>query len=370
MKRIYADNAATTALDGKVLEVMLPYLKEQYGNASSHHFIGREAKRAIENARKDILSCFGEGELCFTSGGSESNNWAIKAGAKLMKATGKNHIVTSAFEHHSVLNCCKELEKEGFAVTYISPGKDGIISPDDIDRAINADTGLVSIMYVNNELGTLQPIPQIAEICRKRGVVFHTDAVQAVGKINVDCENIDLMSFSAHKFHGPKGAGGLFIRKGLALPSFILGGNQESGKRAGTENVAAIAGMAEALKLCPKDNTVSRLHSKLKDDLLKIEGTKLNGQADAETGILNIRFEGIDSEALMLMLDLKGIYVSAGAACTTGSRGTSHVLKAIGLDEKEAQSSVRFSLGRYNTAEEVEEITEAVKFTVAQLRKM
>ena len=370
MKRIYADNAATTALDDRAFEAMLPFLKEQYGNPSSHHFIGREAKRAIEKARKDIAGYFGEGDVYFTSGGSESNNWAIKALAKLMISSGKSHIITSAFEHHSVLNCCKELEREGFTVTYIKPDKDGIISPADVENAIGSNTGLVSIMYVNNELGTLQPIQEISKICRNNGVLFHTDAIQAVGKITLDAKAADLISFSAHKFHGPKGIGGLFVRKGLTLPSFIAGGNQEYGKRAGTENVAGIVAMAEALKNITNDCNVRKLTEKLITGLTEISGTHLNGSPCTDTGIVNIRFDGIDSESLMLMLDLKGICVSAGAACTTGNRESSHVLKAIGLSDKEAQSCVRFSLSRYNTENEIDEIISVTGNIAEQLRKM
>ena len=370
MKRIYADNASTTVIDDRAFEAMLPFLKEHYGNPSSHHFIGREAKRAIEKARKDIAGYFGEGDVYFTSGGSESNNWAITATAKLMRAKGKTHIITSAFEHHSVLNCCKELEREGFTVTYIKPDKDGIISPADVENAIGSNTGLVSIMYVNNELGTLQPIQEISKICRNNGVLFHTDAVQAVGKINLDAKAADLISFSAHKFYGPKGIGGLFVRKGLALPSFIAGGNQEYGKRAGTENVAGIVAMAEALKNITNDCNVRKLTEKLITGLTEISGTHLNGSPCTDTGIVNIRFDGIDSESLMLMLDLKGICVSAGAACTTGNRESSHVLKAIGLSDKEAQSCVRFSLSKYNTENDIDEIISVTGNIAEQLRKM
>lgn len=371
MKRIYADNAATTALDRRVMEAMLPYLTENFGNPSSHHFIGREAKRAIENARKDILSHLGAGELYFSSGGTESNNWAIKSTARSLKHFGKTHIITSAFEHHSVLNCCKELESQGFTVTYLRPNLAGIVDPETVMRAITPDTGLVSIMYANNELGTIQPIQKIAEICRNHDILFHADAVQAVGHLPLELEYVDMLSFSAHKFYGPKGVGGLWTRKGLVVFPFINGGDQEMGKRAGTENVAGIVGMAEALKLCHDETYVRELRNQLVDKLLEIDGASLNGCRDSSLpGIANICFSGVDGEALMLMLDLKGICVSAGAACTTGSQEPSHVLKAIGLSDEDAKSSVRFSLGRNNTETEVDEIVCAVKEIVDKIRKM
>ncbi len=372
MKRIYADNAATTAMDRDVLEAMLPYLEGSYGNPSSHYSFGREAKRAIEKARKDILSHLGaEGELYFTSGGTESNNWAISATAELMAQKGKRHIIASEIEHHSVLNCCKNLEKKGFQVTYVRPNIAGIVEPEAIARAVTPETGLVSIMYANNEIGTVQPIHEISDICRGSGIIFHSDAVQAVGHIEVDFKSVDLLSFSAHKFHGPKGIGGLYVRKGLNLPPLLHGGLQESGHRGGTENVAGIVGMAKAIDNDHKSDYIKTLRNKLTEGLLEIEGAYLNGDRNSLLpGIANIGFRNVDSEALMLMLDLQGICVSAGAACTTGSQEPSHVLKAIGLNDKEAGNSVRFSLGKYNTEEEIDLICQAVRNTVEKIRRM
>lgn len=329
MRKIYADNAATTKLSPKVLEQMMPYLTEYYGNPSSLYSVGAQAKRAVETARQDIAQCLNAlpNEIYFTSGGSESDNWAIKGAARALAKKGKKHIVTSAFEHHAVLHTCAALEKEGFEVTYLDVYSDGLVRPEELEAALREDTALVTIMYANNEIGTIQPVPEIGAICKKHGVLFHTDAVQAVGNVPIDVkgQNIDLLSLTAHKLHGPKGCGALYIRRGVRPEILIDGGAQERGQRAGTENVAGIVGLAAAVKeaaatMDERNARITKMRNRLVDGLLKIERSRLNGDRDKRlAGNLNMCFEGIEGESLLLKLDLKGICASSGSACTSGS---------------------------------------------------
>lgn len=376
--KIYADNAATTKLSQEVLKDMMPYLTEVYGNPSSSYSIGSEAKKAVELARLDIAKLINANakEIYFTSGGSESDNWAIKGVARALKSEGKNHIITSALEHHAILNTCRELKKEGFEITLLNVPSDGIICPEEVEKAIKDKTAIVSIIYANNEIGTIQPISEIGEICHRKGVLFHTDAVQALGNVHIDVneQNIDLLSMTAHKLYGPKGCGALYIRKGIKIKSLINGGNQERGLRAGTENVAGIVGFASALKravatLYERKERVTRLRNKLIDNLLQIECSRLNGDRDKRLpGNINMCFEGIEGEALLLMLGLKGICASSGSACTSGSLEPSHVLLAIGLPKELANSSLRLSLGNDITEEEIDYINKCVTETVNKLR--
>lgn len=379
-KRIYADNAATTKLSPAVLEAMTPYLTEVYGNPSSLYSVGAEAKKAVELAREDIANVFGAApsEIYFTSGGSEADNWAIKGIAESMAKKGKKHIISSKFEHHAVLHTLDSLKKRGFEVTLLDVHENGIVRPDELEAAIRSDTALVTIMYANNEIGTIQPISEIGEICRKHNVVFHTDAVQAVGNvpINVKEQNIDLMSLTAHKFHGPKGCGALYIRKGLRLENLIDGGAQERGKRAGTENVPGIIGLAAALKTAvstmdERSKKLTALRDYLIDELLKIERSRLNGdRVHRLPGNINMCFEGIEGESLLLMLDLKGICASSGSACTSGSLDPSHVLLAIGLPHEIAHGSLRLSFSDETTRKDVEYIAECVPPIIERLRSM
>ena len=353
MRKIYADNAATTKLSPKVLEQMMPYLTEYYGNPSSLYSVGAQAKRAVETARQDIAQCLNAlpNEIYFTSGGSESDNWAIKGAARALAKKGKKHIVTSAFEHHAVLHTCAALEKEGFEVTYLDVYSDGLVRPEELEAALREDTALVTIMYANNEIGTIQPVPEIGAICKKHGVLFHTDAVQAVGNVPIDVkgQNIDLLSLTAHKLHGPKGCGALYIRRGVRPEILIDGGAQERGQRAGTENVAGIVGLAAAVKeaaatMDERNARITKMRNRLVDGLLKIERSRLNGDRDKRlAGNLNMCFEGIEGESLLLKLDLKGICASSGSACTSGSLDPSHVLLSIGLPHEIAHGSMRLS---------------------------
>lgn len=377
---IYFDNAATTKISDRVFEKMLPFLKESYGNPSSLYSIGREASAALTNARSRCaeLLCCKPAEIYFTSGGSESDNWAIRSAAEAMRQQGKNHIVTSVFEHHAVLNTVKELEQKGFNVTYLPVYENGIVKAEDAERAITDKTALVTVMYVNNEIGTIQPIPEIGEICRKKGAIFHTDAVQAAPhiKINPKKDNIDLLSISGHKLHAPKGVGLLYCRKGLPLTPYITGGNQERGLRAGTENLASIAGLAEAMtETAERIDTDSRamlsLSQRIINSVEKIQGVYFNGdKTNRIPSILNYSFEGIEGESLVLQLDLKGIACSSGSACTSGSIEPSHVLLSLGQSEELAKGSLRISLSRYNTAEETEYFAEALTDIIGKLRAM
>ena len=377
---VYADNAATTPLSPIALEAMLPYLEEIYGNPSTPYSLGRRTKKAIETARSDIAQCLGADvhEIFFTSGGSESDNWALKGAARSMAHQGKTHIITTRFEHHAVLHTCAALEKEGFSVTYLDVHENGIIRPEEAEAAIRPETGLMSVMFANNEIGTIQPIESLGAICHENGLLFHTDAVQAVGHLPIDLRklNIDMLSLSAHKFHGPKGVGALFCRNGLELPNLIEGGAQERGHRAGTENVAGIMGMAAALKeSCGsiEENAayVLSLREKLRKGLLEIPGCHWNGNAEQRLpGNANISFSGVEGESLLLMLDMQGFCVSSGSACTSGAVDPSHVLRAIGLTDTEAKGSLRISLDRENTSEEVEKLVQTISETVHKLRSM
>lgn len=380
VKTVYVDNAATTAMSDEAIAAMMPYLKENYGNPSSLHTVGQRAKEALEDARARIAKLLGADpkEIYFTSGGSEADNQAIRSAAYAGLAKGKKHIITTAFEHHAVLHTCKKLEKEGFEVTYLDVHSDGLISAEEVGRAIRSDTALVTIMYANNEVGTIEPISEIGAVCRAHKVVFHCDAVQAAGHIPVDVvkDNIDMLSLSAHKFHGPKGVGLLYCRKGIVLRNLIEGGAQERNRRAGTENIAGICGMAAALEAAiarlPENMERERcLRDKLIDGLTKVPHSKLNGSRNVRLpGNVNICFEGIEGESLLLLLDAKGICASSGSACTSGSLDPSHVLLALGLPHEVAHGSLRLSLSEYNTEEEIDYIIEEVPKVVEYLRSI
>ena len=379
MKRfVYADNAATTPVSQTVLNAMLPYYTEKYGNPSSLYAVGREAKKALEEARENVANHLGAlpNEIFFTSGGSEADNWAIKGVAHELAKKGKKHIITSKFEHHAVLHTTEALEKEGFEVTYLEVYENGIVKPEDVEKAIREDTALVTIMYANNEIGTIQPISEIGAICKKHGVLFHTDAVQAVGnvKINVKEENIDLLSLSGHKLHAPKGVGALYVRRGIRLPNLISGGAQERGKRAGTENVAGIVALSVAMdeayaNLGERNARLIRMRDRLIEGTSKIERSRLNGDAVKRLpGNFNMCFEGIEGESLLLKLDFAGICASSGSACTSGSLDPSHVLLAIGLPHEIAHGSLRISFSDQNTEEDVDYILEVLPGIVSYLR--
>ena len=377
MREVYADNSATTRLSPVVLEKMMPYLTEQYGNPSSIYRLGGKAKEAVEGARENIAKNLGAAkpnEIYFTSGGSESDNWAIKGVAHTMKAKGKNHIITSKFEHHAVLHTCEALEKEGFEVTYLDVYENGIVRPEDVESAIKDTTALVTIMYANNEIGTIQPISEIGAICRKHNVIFHTDAVQAAGyvKINVAEQNIDLLSMTAHKLQ----TGLLYVRRGIVIENLIFGGAQEKGKRAGTENVAGIVGLDAALQIAvdtmdERNSKIAALRDKLIDSLLKIERSRLNGdRVHRLPNNINMCFEGIEGESLLLKLDMNGIQSSSGSACTSGSLDPSHVLLAIGLPHEIAHGSMRLSFSEETTEEDIDYIAKVVPEVVTYLRNM
>lgn len=381
MKTVYADNAATTALCPEALEVMVECLKDNYGNASSMHHSGQAAADVVFQARQDIADCIGAdvNEIYFTSGGTESDNWAITNAARLGAKKGKNHIISTSFEHHAVLHTLMKLEKEGFEVTYLDVHEDGYVRIDEFKKAIKDETCLVTIMYANNEIGTVQPIEEIGAICKEKGIYFHTDAVQAVGHlpINVKEQNIDMLSFSAHKFHGPKGIGALYCRKGIPLIGFMQGGAQERNKRPGTTNTPAIAATAAALKKSCEEMDkniayVSGLRDKLIDEIVKIiPRTRVNGgRSPRLPGNVSFCFEGIEGESLLLYLDLKGICGSSGSACTSGSLDPSHVLLALGLPHEIAHGSLRLSLSEYNTEEEIDYIIEQLPLVVNRLRDM
>lgn len=378
--RIYADNAATTKTSEAAIKEMLKYLNVIYANPSSLHTDGQIAAEALQNARQriaDRLNCL-PNEIYFTSGGSESDNQAIISAAVNGKRKGKTHIISSAFEHHAVLHTLKKLEKEGFEITLLNVHENGIINPSELEKAITDKTCLVTIMFANNEIGTIQPIEEIGKICKKHNVIFHTDAVQAAGHIKIDVKklNIDMLSLSAHKFHGPKGAGVLYSRNGIALSNIIEGGAQERGKRAGTENLPAIMGMTIALEQsldnCEKDNEkMLKLRNRLTDGLLEIPHSILNGDRKQRlSSNVNICFEGIEGESLLLLLDEKGVSASSGSACTSGSLDPSHVLLAIGRPHEIAHGSLRLSLCESNTEEEIEYIIKSVKEVVEYLRSI
>ena len=375
---VYADNAATTKMSPAAIKAMLPYMETIWGNPSSLYGAGQRAAEALQSARERIAACFGAsaGEIYFTSGGSEADNQAIISAAKIGERKGKKHIISSAFEHHAVLHTLKKLEKAGFEIELLDVHENGLIHPSQVADAIREDTCLVTIMYANNEIGSIQPIAEIGAICKEKGVLFHTDAVQAAGHlpIHVVEQNIDMLSLSAHKFHGPKGTGVLYARKGIPLTNIIEGGAQERGKRGGTENVPAIMAMATALEdACAhmEENTkkVLKLRNRLIEGLSQIPHSVLNGDLEKRLpGNVNFCFEGIEGESLLLLLDDKGICASSGSACTSGSLDPSHVLLAIGRPHEIAHGSLRLSLCEENTEEEVEYILQSVPDIVEYLR--
>ena len=377
---VYADNAATTKMSRVAIDAMLPYFDNIYGNPSSLHSAGQEAKEALEAARAKVASCLGcePREIFFTSGGSEADNQAIISAARFGARKGKKHIISTAFEHHAVLHTLNKLEKEGFEVTYLDVKVNHNITADQVRDAIRPDTCLVTVMYANNEIGSVLPIAEIGAVCKAAGVPFHTDAVQAAGHlhINVKEQNIDMLSLSGHKFHGPKGVGALYCRKGLPLVNVIEGGAQERGKRGGTENIAGICGMAAALEdACAHidENTVkvTAMRDKLIEELSKIPHCALNGdRKNRLPGNVSFCFEGIEGESLLLLLDMKGVSASSGSACTSGSLDPSHVLLAIGRVHDVAHGSLRLSLSEYNTMEEVDHILSVVPQVVQYLRNM
>ena len=380
MNRIYMDNAATTRVTAPVAEAMLPYLTEVFGNPSSVHWYGREAKKALENARRQVaaaLKCE-PGEVYFTGCGTESDNWAIRGTAYAKKAKG-NHIITSAVEHHAVLHTCQQLEREGFDVTYLPVDEYGRVSAESVEKAIRPETTLITIMAANNEIGTLMPIEEIAKVAKAHGVLFHTDAVQAIGSIHFDVKamGIDMLSLSGHKFHAPKGVGVLYIRKGVHLQRLIQGGAQEKTQRAGTENMASIVGLGKAIEIAEANveqhnEYLSKLRDHMIERILKeIPYTRLNGHATERLpGNVNVSIEYVEGEALLLSLDLKGVAASSGSACTSGSLDPSHVLLAIGLPHEIAHGSLRFSLSEDNTMEEVDYTVDELKIIVERLRAM
>ena len=379
-KRIYVDNAATTKVAPEVLEAMLPYFTENYGNPSSIYQEGRTAKTAIEKAREQVAAAIGAQpkEIYFTGSGSEADNWAIRSVAKSLKNKG-NHIITTAVEHHAVLHTCKDLEKQGFEVTYLPVDKLGMVSPEAVKAAIKDTTILITVMYANNEIGTIMPIREIGEIAHEAGVIFHTDAVQAVGMVPIDVtkDHIDMLSMTGHKFHGPKGSGALYVRSGVKLTSFITGGAQERNRRAGTENVPGIVGLGKAIELATADIPKKAAYlTRLRDTYIKrvlelVPYAWLNGDpVNRLPGNANISFSFIEGEGLLLFLDMKGISASSGSACTSGSLDPSHVLLAIGLKHEEAHGSLRTTFDTENTIEDMETIAQAVKETVERLRGM
>lgn len=377
---VYADNAATTKISDSALKAMMPLFKEDYGNPSSLHSIGQKAKEYLEKARADIANCINAepSTIYFTSGGSEADNQALRSAAYMGKKKGKTHIISSKFEHHAILHTLNALEKEGFTVTLLDVYSNGIVKPEDVRNAITDETCLVTIMTANNEIGTIQPIKEIGAICREKGVLFHTDAVQAAGHIPLDVNdmNVDMLSISGHKFHGPKGVGALYVRKGILLTNIIFGGAQERKKRAGTENVPAIVGMATALKdsvanMKKTTEYVTRLRDKMIEGLKDIPKSRINGDLQHRLpGTLNMCFEGIEGEGILLWLDQKGIEASSGSACTSGSLDPSHVLLAIGVPVAVAHGSLRLSISEYNTEEEIDHIIKTVPQVVSYLREM
>ena len=380
MTTVYADNAATTQMSRAAIDAMLPYMETIYGNPSSLHSIGQQAAEALQNARERIAACLNASlrEIYFTSGGSEADNQAILSAARLGARKGKKHIISTAFEHHAVLHTLKKLEKEGFEIELLPVGAIGTITAQQVKSALRADTCLVTVMYANNEIGSILPIAEIGEVCREAGVLFHTDAVQAAGHVPIDvqAQHIDMLSLSAHKFHGPKGIGVLYARQGVPLTSLIEGGAQERGKRAGTENLPAIMSMAAALEdACAHIDENARKVSALRDRLIaglsKIPHSALNGDpVNRLPGNVSFCFEGIEGESLLLLLDAKGICASSGSACTSGALDPSHVLLAIGRPHEVAHGSLRLSLCEWNTDEDVDRILAAVPEVVAYLREM
>ncbi len=379
-KMIYLDHAATTPVKPEVLEAMLPYFTEKYGNPSSIYSLGRENRKTIEDAREKVAKALNASpkEIFFTSGGSESDNWAIKGVAYANQNKGK-HIITTNIEHHAVLNTCKYLEKQDFEITYVPVKENGIVAVEDIEKAVRPDTILISVMFANNEIGTIQPIKEIGELARNKGIYFHTDAVQAISNIPVDVKdmNIDLLSLSAHKFYGPKGVGVLYIRDGVKINSFIHGGEQERGKRASTENVAGIVGLGKAIEIA--DTNIDNYNQKLlklrdraiKEILEKIPYSRLNGDPKKRLpGNVNISFEFVEGESILLSLDMKNICASSGSACTSGSLDPSHVLLAIGLPHEIAHGSLRLTFGEENTDSDIDYLLVVLPPIIEKLRAM
>ena len=378
--QIYADNAATTKMSRTAIDTMLPYMETYYGNPSSLHTVGQQAAEALMTARQTVAACLGcqPREITFTSGGSEADNQALVSAARIGERKGRKHIISTAFEHHAILHTLKKLEKEGFDVQLLDVGPTGTVTAQQVADAIREDTCLVTIMYANNEIGSILPIPEIGAVCREKGVLFHTDAVQAAGHLHIDvkAQNIDMLSLSAHKFHGPKGVGVLYARQGIPLTNIIEGGAQERGKRAGTENIPGIVSMAAALQeacahIDENAAKVSALRDKLMAGLSQIPHSALNGDpVHRLPGNVNFCFEGIEGESLLLLLDAKGICASSGSACTSGSLDPSHVLLAIGRPHEVAHGSLRLSLCEWNTQEEVDYMLQVIPEVVAYLRSM
>lgn len=380
MKRVYMDNAATTALRRDVLDAMMPYLTDIYGNPSSLHYFGQEAHKAVENARHQVASELNaeDNEIVFTGCGTEADNMALKGIAEKYQSKGK-HIITSSVEHHAILHTCEYLEKHGFEVTYLPVDEYGMVKAEQVRDAIRSDTILVSIMFANNEVGTIMPIKEIGAVCREKGVFFHTDAVQAVGHVAIDVKamNIDLLSLSAHKLHGPKGVGALYIRKGIVVPPLLHGGAQERRKRAGTENVAGIVGLGKAIEIaCSDIEGTSKRMCYLRDKLINgieasIPEVKLNGhRTERLPGNVNFSIKYIEGESILLMLDINGIAASSGSACTSGSLDPSHVLLAMGMPHETAHGSLRLTLGDDTTEDDIDYVLEVLPEIVVKLRKM
>ena len=377
---VYADNAATTQVSPTAVAAMMPFLTEEYGNPSSFYSLGQRAAEALVKARETVAECLGAepGEIYFTSGGSEADNQAIRSAAFVGAKKGKRHIISTKFEHHAVLHTLAQLEKEGFDVTLLDVHPNGVVTVEDVANAIREDTCLVTIMFANNEIGTMQPIKEIGALCREKKIPFHTDAVQAVGHvpINVKEMNIDMLSLSGHKFHSPKGIGALYVRRGIPLKNLIEGGQQEKGKRGGTENMPGIVGMAAAMKeaidhMDENMTKITALREKLITGLEKIPHSKLNGDRNLRVpGTVNFCFEGIEGESMLLLLDANGIAASSGSACTSGSLDPSHVLLALGLPHEVAHGSLRLSIGEYNNEAEIDHILETVPKVVERLRDM
>ncbi len=382
MKRfVYADNAATTQISDPVLGAMLPYLKEHYGNPSSIYSLGRDARRAIETARQKTAAALNASpaEIYFTGSGTEADNWALKSTLEVLLPKGKNHIITTNFEHHAILHTCKHLERQGCKVTYLPVNQEGYVTPEQVKAAITPETALVTIMYANNEIGPIQPIPEIGKVCREAGVLFHTDAVQAVGNVPIDVEAqcIDMLSLSGHKIHAPKGVGALYVRKGIRMVNLLDGGAQERNHRGGTENLTSLVGLGTAMEnacagIPERAARVARLRDRLIDGILsEIPCSRLNGGREQRLpGNVNISFEAVEGEALLLRLDMNGICGSSGSACTSGSLDPSHVLMAIGLPHEIAHGSLRLSLNEYNTDEDVDYILQTLPGVIQYLRAM
>ncbi len=372
---IYLDHAATTYTDERVLEKMLPYFSEKFGNASTPYSFGREAEKAVAKAREHVALAIGAsgGEIYFTSGGTESDNWAIKG---IADKAGKGHIITTSVEHHAVLETCEYLETKGFDVTYLPVDEKGIVSANSVREAIRPDTVLITVMFANNEVGTVMPIGEIGRTAKEHSIIFHTDAVQAVGHVPIDADalGIDMLSISAHKFYGPKGVGVLYIRKGVELSRFMHGGAQERERRAGTINTPGIVGLGKAIELATEEMDKQNAHEamladKLRKGLLEMPETKLNGhERERLPGNVNISFSGIEGEALLIALDLEGIAVSTGSACTSGSTHPSHVLLAMGVSNEDARAAIRFTIGRDNTEQQIDTVIEKTKSIVGRLR--